>query len=94
MSQMEMTSVEQQMELSVIDVNGKMYPVVVDESCSVDDFRDRILPAMLNLGPLHGNLVLSSGKRLEGKKTLKEEGVNHNGEQLTVLRWSHQMLRV
>ncbi|XP_065916525.1 ubiquitin-associated domain-containing protein 1-like [Dysidea avara] len=78
MSQMEMTSVEQQMELSVIDVNGKMYPVVVDESCSVDDFRDRILPAMLNLGPLHGNLVLSSGKRLEGKKTLKEEGVNHN----------------
>jgi len=76
---MELTRFQKQMELSIIDVSGKTYPVMVEETCTVDDFRDRVLPVVLNLGPLHGNLVLSSGKRLEGKKTLREEGVNHNG---------------
>jgi len=83
MSLMELTRVSKQMEICVVDVNGKTYPVVVDESCSVEDFRDRVLPQVFNLGPLHGNLVLSNGKRLEGKKTLKEEGVKHNGQLFT-----------
>jgi len=91
---MDLSRTQEQMELSVIDVNGKTYPVIVEESCTVDDFRDRILPAVLNLGPLHGNLVLSSGKRLVGKKTLKEEGVNHSGKlfnNVNSLRWSQNI---
>lgn len=68
------------MEVFVVDVHGKKNPVRVEETCEVDDFRNRIIPTLLNLGSIRGNLVLPSGRRLEGKKTLKEEGVNNKGK--------------
>lgn len=74
------------MEIFVTDVNGKINPVTVDESCEVDDFRNRIVPALLNIGSTRGTLVLPNGRRLEGKKTLKEEGVNNKGEDPVFVR--------
>ena len=69
------------MELFVVDVHGKINPVRVEETCEVDDFRNRIIPSLLNLGTVRGSIILPNGKSLEGKKTLKEEGVNNKGKQ-------------
>lgn len=60
-----------------MDVHGKINPVRVEETCEVDDLRNRIIPALLNLGSIRGSLILPNGRRLEGKKTLKEEGINN-----------------
>ena len=68
------------MELFVVDVHGKINPVRVEETCEVDDFRNRVIPSSLNLGPVRGSIILPNGRRLEGKKTLKEEGVNNKGK--------------
>ena len=68
------------MELFVVDVHGKINPVKVEETCEVDDFRNRVIPGSLNLGSVRGSIILPSGRRLEGKKTLKEEGVNNKGK--------------
>ena len=63
-----------------MDVHGKINPVRVEETCEVDDLRNRIIPALLNLGSIRGSLILPNGRRLEGKKTLKEEGINNKGK--------------
>ena len=68
------------MEVFIVDVHGKINPVRVEETCETDDFRNRVIPTVLNLGPIRGNLILPSGKSLEGKRTLKEEGVNNKGK--------------
>ena len=73
------------MEVFIVDVYGKISPVRTEESCEADDFRNRIIPTVLNLGPLRGNLILPNGKLLEGKRTLKEEGVNNKGKLLVIL---------
>ena len=68
------------MEVFVADVNGKIHPIKVEETCEVDDFRNRIIPSTLNLGSIRGSIVAPGGRNLEGKKTLKEEGIKDKGE--------------
>ena len=64
----------------MVDVNGKINPIKVEETCEVDDFRNRIIPSTLNLGSIRGSIVSPGGRSLEGKKTLKEEGIKDKGE--------------
>jgi len=73
------------MDIFVVDVYGKINPVRVEETWEVDEFRNRIVPSLLNLGSIRGSLILPNGKRLEGKKTLKEGGVNDKGKLIIFL---------
>lgn len=78
------------MEVYIVDVHGKKNVVRVEETCEVDDFCNRIVPIVLNLGSIRGNFILPDGRRLEGKKTLKEEGVNNKGKLLVCIMYKQE----